>query len=385
MKWPLVKLGECCRIVSGSTPRREVSEYWDGDIPWATPKDVSLNKRKILATTAEKITSKGLASCSTNILPKGSILFSSRAPIGLVAQAGIEVCTNQGFKNLIPSEVISSDYLYYCMKFFAPAIEKLGNGATFKEVSKEIVGNFKIPLPPIKIQNNISNILDKLEIIKFKRQQALKFMDQLVKSRFVELFGEPANPKAVVEVKSLESVCERITDGTHQTPKYVDEGYIFISSKDVKTGYIDWKNVMYIPQELHDALYSRLSPQRNDILLAKNGTTGIAALVDTDEVFDIYVSLALLRPKVTVNSKYLLCAINNPATKRQFDAGLKGIGVPNLHLNVIRETKVLIPPLDLQNRFAEFAEAADKSKFAFKQSLKDLEMTYKALLQEYFG
>ena len=97
----------------------------------------------------------------------------------------------------------------------------------------------------------------------------------------------------------LQELCSIITDGTHQTPTYTDKksGVIFLSSKDVTQEKIDWQHVKYIPQDLHEKLYARLAPQRNDILLAKNGTTGIAALVDTDAVFDIYVSLALLRPK----------------------------------------------------------------------------------------
>ena len=178
------------------------------------------------------------------------------------------------------------------------------------------------------------------------------------------------------EVIALANVCEKITDGTHQTPQYTDKnnGYLFLSSKDVTSGYIDWSEVKYIPEDLHSNLYKRLAPQRNDILLAKNGTTGIAALVDTDNVFDIYVSLALLRPKANINPLYLLAAINSDGTKQQFNAGLKGIGVPNLHLNVIRETKVLIPPIPLQNRFADFVRAADKSKFVVERTLKRMDL-----------
>ena len=192
------------------------------------------------------------------------------------------------------------------------------------------------------------------------------------------MFGDPSAPKDGTATKILSEVCDKITDGTHQTPEYSDKsnGYLFLSSKDVTSGYIDWNDVKYIPEKLHKQLCRRLAPQRNDILLAKNGTTGIAALVDTDKVFDIYVSLALLRPKIGVNPLYLLTAINSESTKQQFNAGLKGIGVPNLHLNVIRETKVLIPPLPLQNRFAEFVRQADKSKFAAQRQTKITSLIY---------
>ena len=147
----------------------------------------------------------------------------------------------------------------------------------------------------------------------------------------------------------LEELCEFITDGTHQTPEYCEQGgYLFLSSKDVTSRKIDWESAKHIPATLHDKLYARLSPQKNDILLAKNGTTGVAALVDRDVIFDVYVSLAVLRPKKTVYPLFLLYAINSPVAKRQFDAGLKGIGVPNLHLSVIRKTKIEVPPFEDQ-------------------------------------
>ncbi len=143
---------------------------------------------------------------------------------------------------------------------------------------------------------------------------------------------------------SLNDVCSLITDGTHQTPQYSETGYMFLSSKNVTTGKIDWDDIKYIPEELHKQLYSRMAPQFGDVLLAKNGTTGVAAVVDKDCVFDIYVSLALLRPREVILSEYLLYAINNPITKRKFNRELKGIGVPNLHLKNIRETSIPLPP-----------------------------------------
>lgn len=121
----------------------------------------------------------------------------------------------------------------------------------------------------------------------------------------------------------LQTICEPITDGTHKTPRYSDEGYIFLSSKNVTSGKIDWNNVMYIPEDLHYELYSRLSPQKNDILLAKNGTTGIAAIVDRDCVFDIYVSLALLRVvKYIISPEYLLLVIASSTIQDYFNGSL---------------------------------------------------------------
>ena len=143
-----------------------------------------------------------------------------------------------------------------------------------------------------------------------------------------------------------------ITDGTHQTPTYAERqnGIPFLSSKDVTTGKINWSDIKYITKELHQELYKRVAPFRNDILLAKNGTTGIAALVDTDIVFDIYVTLALIRPVKYISPRYLLYVINSRFCKEQFNDHLTGIGLPNLHLRDINKTFIPLPPIEEQQR-----------------------------------
>ncbi len=184
----------------------------------------------------------------------------------------------------------------------------------------------------------------------------------------------------------LEDICEFITDGTHQTPEYCDEnGVIFLSSKDVTERKIDWDNVKYIPKALHEQLYKRLKPQKNDILLAKNGTTGVAAIVDRDEVFDVYVSLAVLRPKPDIYPKYLLYAINSSVAKRQFNAGLKGIGVPNLHLSVIRKTELNIAERDKQESICQLLDKVSYLIALRQQQLEDLDNLIKARFVELFG
>ena len=185
----------------------------------------------------------------------------------------------------------------------------------------------------------------------------------------------------------LKDLClTEITDGTHKTPTYSENGYIFLSSKNVTSGKIDWKNVVYIPESLHNELYKRIRPQKDDILLAKNGTTGVAALVDKDEVFDIYVSLALIRPnKNLVLPKYLLYFINSSQTKRYFDSHLKGIGVPNLHLTHIRETPINIPNIaeqeEIVNQFDKLTELIEFRKV----QLKKLDELVKSRFIELFG
>ena len=184
----------------------------------------------------------------------------------------------------------------------------------------------------------------------------------------------------------LDDLCEFITDGTHQTPEYCEEGgVIFLSSKDVTERKINWDDVKHIPDSLHEKLYKRLRPQKNDILLAKNGTTGVAAIVDRDEIFDIYVSLAVLRPIKFIYPKYLLYAINSPVAKRQFDAGLKGIGVPNLHLGVIRETVINVAEREEQELICETLDKVAGIIDKRKAELNALDNLIKARFVEMFG
>jgi type I restriction enzyme, S subunit len=142
------------------------------------------------------------------------------------------------------------------------------------------------------------------------------------------------------QIKKLSEVCEKITDGTHQTPTYFDKGFLFLSSRNVTSGKIDWENIKYIDSKQHVDMQKRVSPRLNDILLAKNGTTGVAAMVDREVPFDIYVSLALLRPLPVVLPSFLLHFINSPLAKQQFTSKrLKGIGVPNLHSRIKGRTE----------------------------------------------
>lgn len=149
-------------------------------------------------------------------------------------------------------------------------------------------------------------------------EDIIQTINQEIKQKYFDLYGTIESTK--YSSSPLEKVCQFITDGTHQTPTYTTEGngVKFLSSKDVTKEYIDWSNIEYIPFDLHEQLSKRVAPAKNDILLAKNGTIGIAALNDTNEVFDVYVSLAVLRPNELVTPEYLLCAINSEYTKKLF-------------------------------------------------------------------
>ena len=187
----------------------------------------------------------------------------------------------------------------------------------------------------------------------------------------------------------LHEICDNITDGTHQTPTYFQDGFIFLSSGNVTSGKINWETVKYIDERQHLEMQKRVSPKVNDILLAKNGTTGVAALVDKDVIFDIYVSLALLRPLEGIYPQYLLHFINSPLAKTQFNGRLKGVGVLNLHLNQIREVLIPLPPLSEQKAIVAKVEGllGNVSLLESENKAQQIEVQrlMGAVLQEAFG
>lgn len=238
MAYPLVRLGDCTTVVSGATPRTDVPEYWNGDIVWITPKDISNLKSPLVLESPDMITAAGFKSCSTQLLPVGSVLVSSRAPIGHVAIAGRDLCTNQGFKSLIPNDGVVSKYLYHCMKFYAPLLAALGNGATFKEVSKTVVEDFKVPLPLMPSEQfHIASILDKADDICRNRAAMLDEVGLYLRSVYMHLFGDPvSNSKGLPEVP----IAELATVTTGNTPSrevatYFGDHIEWIKSDNINT------------------------------------------------------------------------------------------------------------------------------------------------------
>jgi type I restriction enzyme S subunit len=239
-----------------------------------------------------------------------------------------------------------------------------GVGGSLLRARPEGVKSIQIPLPPLEEQRRIAGILDQADALRRLRTRALGKLNTLGQAIFHEMFGENATKLA-----ALDDVCVKITDGTHQTPTYAEDGVIFLSAKNVTKRKIDWKNTKFIGQGLHEEISARIMPTKDDVLLAKNGTTGVAALVENENVFSIYVSLALLRPNKNILPKFLLYAVNDPNTKRQFDASLKGVGVSNLHLGDIRKVKIPLPSEELQNKFVKRIEKIEKAEIRCEHAL----------------
>lgn len=273
---------------------------------------------------------------------------------------------------------LDTNYLYHFLSAQTLVLRAKSQGLAQGVITREMLESTPLSLPTIEEQRRIAAIFDETEEMRRHRRETIDLSRRLAQAVFIAEFDRP-HPKL-----PLSQVCSLITDGTHYTPTYTEGGSIFLSAKNVTSGKIDWHDVKYIPETLHQELRKRVSPRRNDVLLAKNGTTGVAALVDRDIVFDIYVSLALLRAGPQITPPFLLAALNSPSSKKQFNSALKGIGVPNLHLKDIRSTVIPVPPLELQQTFADRIAEIDNVVDTQVRHLAQLDALHASLQHQAF-
>lgn len=381
------KLGEICEIVSGSTPKTGIAEYWDGNLKWITPAEID-DESYIITDSARKLTKLGVKKTGLSSFPSGTVILSSRAPIGKVAIAGCEMYCNQGFKNLICSDRINNRYLYWFLKGNTAYLNSLGRGATFKEISKKIVSDIEINVPEISQQLAAVDALERVsEIIRLRKNQLQK-LDELIKARFVELFGDPISNPMNWNKRTLKEVCIKLNDGTHFSPESFSMGdYKYITAKNIKASGFDFSNITYVPEAVHRPIFERCNPEQGDVLYIKDGaTTGIAIVNTLKEEFTLLSSVALLKQNRNVINGYFLAALlNNADMYSDIRNNMGGAAITRLTIAKLNAVKVIVPPLDLQNRFAAFVHQVDKSKVAVQKSLDEAQLLFDSLMQQYFG
>ena len=385
----MAKLGEVCTIVSGSTPKTSVTSYWDGNIKWITPAELNEDTFYIM-DSVRHITEEGKEKTGLSYLPTGTVILSSRAPIGKTAIAGCKMCCNQGFKNLICSDAIYNEYLYFFLKSKTDYLNSLGRGATFKEISKSIVENIEIPLPGVNQQKEIAEKFKKLEQLISLRKQQLAKLDELVKVRFVEMFGDfEFNPKEF-PVYHLCELCDVGSSKRIYQEEQSISGIPFLKVADlnelIDTGKYSCST--FIPLERYEQLlHKELTPTENDILITSRGTLGKCYIVQSDDEFyfqDGMISwLSNFSPKVS--SIYISYLFAQPYIQKQIESLQAGSTVAYLSIAMLKKINVILPPKKLQDDFATFVEHVDQQKQTVQQSLEKLELMKKALMQEYFG
>ena len=268
--WKEYKLHEIGEIVGGATPSTKDSTNYDGEISWITPKDLSNFIGRYIQRGERSITQKGFDSSSCQILPKGSILFSSRAPIGYIAIAANELCTNQGFKSVIPyNNVVDNIFLYYLLKYNKKKIEGLGSGTTFKEVSAKVMQNFEIRIPCIQTQKRIVNILSSLDDKIELNRRINDNLEQQAQALFNEMFphiteGEnmigdlimPKRGKGLLSKNAIKGdipvVAGGIEPATYHNQANTTAPVLTIAASGANAGYI---NLWHIPVWASDSSY----------------------------------------------------------------------------------------------------------------------------------
>ncbi len=383
MTWPLVKLGEVCDVVSGATPKTGNSKFWDGDVPWVTPKDLSGIVHKLISDSQRKITHAGLKNCSARMLPSQSVLFSSRAPIGLVAINSIPVCTNQGFKSFVPHDGrIFADYLYWWLLVHRDRLQRLGRGATFKEVSKKIVEAIQIPLPPLAEQKRIAAILDAADALRAKRRESLAQLDTLLQSTFLDMFGDPVTNPMGWDVFGVEEICEQVVDCVNRTAPIVEyrTDYKMIRTTNIRHGVVDTVSVRYVEREIYDKWNRRLVPCEGDVLLTREAPVGEAGILrGSDQVF-LGQRIMLYRSNpLKVTPEYLLFAFMGEGLQRQFNRNGSGSTVKHLPLPACRNFRIITPPIYLQHRFAAIVESVERQKARMRAHLAELDTLFASL------
>jgi type I restriction enzyme, S subunit len=379
--WEIKKIGQVCLVIAGQSPEGKYYNTKSDGLPFYQGKKDFTDKYIGKPTKwTTKVTKEAVA---------GDILMSVRAPVGPVNFSTQKICIGRGLAVIRTSELIDKNFLFYF--FIKHENDLVGNeGAVFNSINKSQIENIKVPKPSIPDQKRIVKILDKafaaIDKAKANAEKNLQNSRELFDSYLNKIF---ANPCEDWKEKTFKEVCAKITDGTHQTPKYFDDGVVFLSSKNVTSGKINWDNIKYIDEKQHLEMHKRVAPRLNDILLAKNGTTGVAAMVDRDVVFDIYVSLAHIRVLDEVTPNYMLFFINSPVAKKQFNKRLKGSGVPNLHLEEIRKVAIPFPTsIKEQNIIVErldtFSSKIKNLETICQQKLTNLEELKKSILQKAF-
>ena len=349
MTWASVPLADVAEIVSGATPRTGEERFWGGDILWTTPKDISDLDTAYLDRPPRTITEEGLKSCAASLLPAESVLLSSRAPIGLVAINRQPVATNQGFKSLVPDRKrLDSKFLYYWLRSRTSYLQGLGNGATFKEISKAVVERIEIPLPPLDEQLRIAAILDEADALRRKCKRALELLETLTQSIFLEMFGDEQNAVRLAEV------CSRITDGTHQAPNWADQGIPFLFVSNVRNQNISFETTKFVSLEEYGRLTKSAPIEAGDVLYTAVGSYGNAAVVTGAERFAFQRHIAHIKPIADrIDSTFLSHALESPALKLQADKTARGIAQKTVTLESLKQFLIPLPKRQHQEIFVE--------------------------------
>lgn len=381
-----VKLGELCEICSGGTPKRSVAEYWkDGTIPWVKIGDMS---EKYVSSTEERITDAGFNNSSVKMLEPGTLLYSIFASIGAVSILKIPATTNQAIAGLkIKDDSLDRDFLYHYLKSRESISKSSGRGAAQNNINLTILRNMQVTLPSIEIQRSIVRNLEMISNQVTIAESHLMDLDALVKSRFVEIFGD----FACYETKPLIKCVDCIEAGKSPkclafSRKMAEPGVLKLSA--ISSGVYCENENKALPRSV--SLTIDKVVHANDILLSRKNTpelVGRSVLVKHTDGNIMFPDIIFrMHPLPPINAMYLSYLLAGPLLHSiQSLAHGSAKSMSNIPKSELAKLSIPIPALNLQNEFANFVSQVDKSRFVAQQQIEKLQMLYDSLAQEYFG
>ena len=378
------KLGDICEIVSGSTPKTNIAEFWDGDVKWITPAELDENTY-IITDSVRKITDLAMQKTGLTAFPAGTVILSSRAPIGKVAIAGCKMCCNQGFKNFICSELVNNKYLYWFLKHNTAYLNSLGRGATFKEISKSIVSSIEINLPSLEEQQRVVDNIEKISTIITLRKKEISILDDLIKARFIELFGDPMTDVSKWSASTIGEQFNVSSGGTPATGEkaYWENGTIpWIGSNMCQDTMLSENDGKFITEEGY-AHSSAKWFHKGTVLVALVGATiGKTALLRFDTTTNQNIVAIDVTQNAAFSSEFVFYHMQMLYSKFM-EIGSGKFKMANQ--GFIRQLPLICPPIELQEQFAAFVEQTDKSKATVQKALDETQLLFDSLMQQYFG
>ncbi len=375
-----IKLGDICKFQSGGTPSKRKTEFFIGTIPWITT--TALNGGYIGKENAvEWISEQAIKESAAKVVPAFSIMVGTRVGVGKVAINTVEMSTSQDIISLLDIEesVWNKDYLCKFLQSKSMFLNSQARGATIKGIKIDVLSELEVPEISLEEQLRISKIIDEVKTIIVYRRQQLQKLDDLVKARFVELFG------SCKRMASMNELCSIITDGTHQPPKFQSNGIPFIFVSNLVKNTITYNAEKFISEETYGELYKRTPIEVGDLLLSTVGSYGHPAVVAEDRKFLFQRHIAYLKPKHDiVNSFYLHAALLSPGGQGQIEEKVKGVAQKTLNLSEIKKILVPLPSIEEQNAFETFVKQTDKLKNAIQKALSETQLLLDSLMQKSF-
>ena len=368
-----IKLRQAFDLQMGKTPARNRPDYWNGDHKWISIADIG-NAGKFLTKTKESITEAGIDGSGIKVVPQGTVIMSFKLSIGKTAITSEDMYTNEAIMAFIDNGkfAVDTDYLYHlcCGTNWTAGTNKAVMGLT---LNKATLLEKEIPLPNINEQHEIATKLDKIDAIIAERQQQLELIDQAVKSRFIELFGNFVYEHGRWSICEIGDVADTIDpQPSHRTPPVSSDGvpYIGIAECNYKTLQIDFANARKVGRDVLQEHLNRYTLNKGDFIIGKIGTIGKPFFLPAEQTYTLSANTVLIKPnKQKVEPQFLFAVFQSEYMERIIDAEKKSTSQPAFGIQKVRKIDIPMPPLELQEQFAAFVEQTDKSKLCGKMEV----------------